>query len=491
MADNVIIPTTGSGTATPVIATDDVSSVHYQKVKIDLGGDGLSSPLVRGAQAATASIPVTLATDDPAVAALQILDNAISGSEMQVDVVAALPAGTNNIGDIDVLSIVPGTGATNLGKAEDAAHSSSDVGVMALAVRQATATDLSAGATDGDYEPLQVDANGRLHVNAGTVTVASHAVTNAGTFVVQVDGSALTALQLIDDPIITDDAAFTPATTKVMVAGFEFDDTLPDSIDEGDAGAARMSANRNIYTQIRDAAGNERGVNINASNQLSVSVDNTVTVASHAVTNAGTFAVQDATAQASLSVMDDWDNAASDGASVSGDVAHDSVDAGEPVKIGHVAIAHGTNPTAVAAADRTNWYANRAGVPFVLGGHPNIISVEYLWTTAQTNDAIVTVGAGAKVVVTQVQVTIDEATTVGVGFRIGFGDTLPSAPTDGTAVAGYIASHRGLVPGAGLSRGDGGGILGVGADGENLSITAEAPTSGSASAVISYFTIES
>lgn len=36
----------------------------------------------------------------------------------------------------------------------------------------------------------------------------------------------------------------------------------------------------------------------------------------------------------SLAVMDDWDNGASDGASVSGDVAHDSADAGEPVKIG-------------------------------------------------------------------------------------------------------------------------------------------------------------
>lgn len=39
---------------------------------------------------------------------VQTLDNAISGSEMQVDVVAALPAGTNNIGDVDILSIAAG-----------------------------------------------------------------------------------------------------------------------------------------------------------------------------------------------------------------------------------------------------------------------------------------------------------------------------------------------------------------------------------------------
>src|SRR3990170_3987556 len=54
----------------------------------------------------------------------------------------------------------------------------------------------------------------------------------------------------------------------------------------------------------------------------------------------------------SLAIMDDWDNAASDGASVSGDVAHDAADAGEPVKIGLQA--RTTVPTAVSAdADRT------------------------------------------------------------------------------------------------------------------------------------------
>lgn len=86
-----------------------------------------------------------------------------------------LPPGTNaigklaansgvDIGDVDVTSIVPGTGATNLGKAEDGAHTSGDVGVMALSVRQDTAAAL--GGTDADYQPLITDANGRLHVIA-------------------------------------------------------------------------------------------------------------------------------------------------------------------------------------------------------------------------------------------------------------------------------------------------------------------------------------
>lgn len=86
-----------------------------------------------------------------------------------------------------------------------------------------------------------------------------------------------------------DDAAFTPATDDVVPIAGVFDDVATDSVNEGDAGAVRMSANRNLFTAIRDAAGNERGANVNASNELLVAVSS---IPSHAVTNAGTFAVQ-------------------------------------------------------------------------------------------------------------------------------------------------------------------------------------------------------
>ena len=72
-----------------------------------------------------------------------------------------LPAGTNNIGDVDVLSIIPGTAATNLGKAEDAAHASGDTGVMALAVRNDAQTVRGA---DNDYIPLATDGPGNLRI---------------------------------------------------------------------------------------------------------------------------------------------------------------------------------------------------------------------------------------------------------------------------------------------------------------------------------------
>ena len=107
-----------------------------------------------------------------------------------------------------------------------------------VAVTNAGITTI-AGAVSGTE--MQVDV-----LTMPTVTVNAHAVTNAGTFAVQVDGAALTALQLIDNPVLVDDAAFTPATSSVMMAGFQADEGSTDSVDEGDAGAARMTLDRKV-----------------------------------------------------------------------------------------------------------------------------------------------------------------------------------------------------------------------------------------------------
>lgn len=66
--------------------------------------------------------------------------------------------------EVDVTRIVPGTGATNLGKSEDVAHASGDVGVMALAVRSDTLAALGA---NGDYTPQQTDNLGATYQNQG------------------------------------------------------------------------------------------------------------------------------------------------------------------------------------------------------------------------------------------------------------------------------------------------------------------------------------
>ena len=52
--------------------------------------------------------------------------------------------------------------------------------------------------------------------------------------------------------------------------GAFFDDVAPDSVDEGDAGALRMSARRELYVQLRDAAGNERGLKVDANGAIAI-----------------------------------------------------------------------------------------------------------------------------------------------------------------------------------------------------------------------------
>jgi len=122
-----------------------------------------------------------------------VLEAAISGTEMQVDVVAALPAGTNaigklaansgvDIGDVDITSQIPGVGATNLGKAEDAPHASGDTGVAMWGVRN-DSNGTSYGA-DQDYCPISVDSNGNLQVDVlsgGAATVPTNATVNVAT----------------------------------------------------------------------------------------------------------------------------------------------------------------------------------------------------------------------------------------------------------------------------------------------------------------------
>lgn len=74
----------------------------------------------------------------------------------------------NSVGSVStaITSIVPGTGATNLGKAEDAAHASGDVGIEILAKR--TDSPASSASTDGDYATVNEDANGNLWSTLGS-----------------------------------------------------------------------------------------------------------------------------------------------------------------------------------------------------------------------------------------------------------------------------------------------------------------------------------
>lgn len=120
-----------------------------------------------------------------------------------------------------ISGITPGTAATDLGKAEDAAHTSGDTGVMALAVRKNTAAGLGA---DGDYVPLIVDENGKLWIHsdvAGYAEDAAHVSGDLGTMAlaVRADTAAATAANGDYVPLLVDASGRLWASVNVISGG--------------------------------------------------------------------------------------------------------------------------------------------------------------------------------------------------------------------------------------------------------------------------------
>lgn len=400
-----------------------------------------------------------------------------SSGELQVDVLSsALPSGASTsakqdtvIGHLDGVEGLLGTIDTDTG---NIATNTTDVpNVIGTDGAAGPTKVVSVGGTQatGEIQEIQVDADGQLQVDVLTMPTVTVTATNldvqsgGADLATSAQGSAIqTAVELIDDTVKTlGTDTYTEATTKGVVIGAvrrDADTTLANTTNE--VAPLQVDANGYLKVEIFDGGG------------------------SHTIDATELTAIQTA-----VQVMDDWDNGASDGASVSGDVAHDTADAGEPVKVGMKAVALKANPTEVAANDRTNWHADVSGVPFVLGGHPNILSQSLQVTDAdgaQTDAAIITAGANVAVVLTKISVMADNANTGDVSVRIGFG----TANTPAADAAQVVLFHPGLAPGTGVVEGTGSGIIGIGASGEDLRITCEDPAGGSINVIATYFTTD-
>jgi hypothetical protein len=135
-------------------------------------------------------------------------------------------------------------------------------------------------------------------------------------------------------------------------------------------------------------------------------------------------------------------------------------------------------------------------LPFAICGDPGVITrTAYISaaTGAQTDATIVgTISTGTRLIVTAIAVTVDSATTAvgGVSVKVGFGAS--TIPADAAAGAnGIVLDHKGISAGSGVVLGNGGGILAIGGDGEELRLTCETPTGGGISITVTYFTVVS
>ena len=128
-----------------------------------------------------------------------------------------------------VTKVTPGTDGTDLGKAEDNAHASGHVGVMALGVR--TDTTAARSGTDGDYEPLQIKG-GRAATSAvvetvtppasifnGQKTVAATGTAEAIAATQAANGVTIKALAANTNPVYVGNSGVTTSNGYELAAG--------------------------------------------------------------------------------------------------------------------------------------------------------------------------------------------------------------------------------------------------------------------------------
>jgi hypothetical protein len=212
MADNVQINQMADG---DVIGADDISGVKYQRIKLIHGADGTNdgdvasgNPLpVKEADGGNVTLGAkadarSTATDTTAVTAMQVLKE-ISYMEQNPASRAVTNAGTFAV------------------QATLAAETTKVIGTVNVSAGQ------SIGVTSGTAANCKVEATIAAAQTLGTVTTV---------------GTVTTLTNW--EGVLTDDAAFTPATSKVRAIGLMADETSTDSVDEGDVGVPRMTLDR-------------------------------------------------------------------------------------------------------------------------------------------------------------------------------------------------------------------------------------------------------
>ena len=353
----------------------------------------------------------------------------------------ALPAGTNNIGDVDVLTVIPGVGATNLGKAIDTAAGATDTGVAVLAIRDDALTGLTP--IEGDYSPVRVDANGAMWViPSGTVTVAG-AVTNAGTFVVQENGAALTALQLIDNAVAGAGFNITQFGGAAVPIGAGTEATAVRVTLPTD-GTGKVSAAQSGTWNVGTVTGvttvstvtnlsQMGGVAISLNTGVRDTGTQRVTIATNDVVPIAITAAQTLATVTTLTTCSTLTGSA---------IAHDGVDSGNPHKIGAKAAATLSTKTLVAADDRTDLFAGMDGVLLTRSHCLGDVVQERATNTDGASTAftsgLASPGAGIRLWIRNVTISNSSATFRTVDLRDGAAGavlwTLPVPATGGVTM---------------------------------------------------------
>lgn len=418
MADNT---TLNPGTGGDVIASDDIAGVKHQRVKIEFGEDGSATDV-----SATNPLPIKISdgTDTATVTA---------AGELSVSLGTAIPAGTNNIGDVDIASIAAGD--NNIGNVDivtmpnvtlaagtntnevvgDAAHDAAVAGNPLLMGGYASAAAPTDVAADGRVARAWYLRNG---AQATVLTAAGALIGGDASNGLDVDVTRLPAL-----------AAGTNNIGDVDVL------TVPS--DPFGANADAASATGSISAKLRFIA------------STGIPVTGTVTVA--------------------------------------GGAAHASPVSGNPNLI--AGRASNAIPTDVGAdGDVASLWTNRHGAQVVtvaphsgLNGDPwSLVHEGAQYTTTQTSTILVDAAAGEKIVVTQIQIQAYATTTF--DLQVYFGTGAFSRGTNRAIFDGTFKPSSTLAPGVVMN-----GPFVAGTNGDDLRVTTSA--AGSVTLSVWYYVI--
>jgi hypothetical protein len=286
-----------------------------------------------------------------------------------------------------------GTADYYLAKWEDSPSQNGRAGLPPLAVRKASPANTSD--SDGDFEYIQMSA-GRLWTTAG------------------IDGAALTALQLIDDPVqVLGTDTYSEATSKGMTIGAvrrDADTTLVNTTNE--FGPLQMDANGRL--KVEAFSGETLPVSLSSTTITSLPDEGQQTMAS-------SISVAIASNQSNVPVSQA--TASSLNAQVVGAVAHSGGVSGNPLLL--AGVSQDSDDTAPpnrvdAESDITRLATDRDGSLHVLTHGPQIWSYHENSSSALTDTTVHSAPAsGLSLYVTDIVFSTGSATACNILFEEG------------------------------------------------------------------------
>jgi hypothetical protein len=353
---------------------------------------------------------------------------------------AALPAGTNNIGDVDVLSSALPTGASTLAEQQSQTTHLATIAGDTTSIQ--TAVEILDNAISGNEMQVDVITMPTTTVT-GTVTADLSATDNAVLDTIDAvldtiaakDFATQTTLAAMNAKMVTGtDIGDVTINNSTGAAAVNIQDggntiTVDGAVSVTNAGTFAVQAAATLAAETTKVIGT---VNIAAAQTLStVTTVGAVTAITNALP-AGTNAIGKLAANSGVDIGD-VDVTSITGVTMSnaaiqstGDEAHDAVDAGNPMKIGGRAQEPTAAPDEVADNDRVDTLHDRVGRIAVYQGYPRWYAAINA-ATSGNNTIKAAAGAGKKIVVTSVSVISDG--TVDIRWESG---------ADGTALSGQM-----------------------------------------------------